>query len=353
MPAGYTILDWRTMTAAVNEIRTDNNFLQTLLFGNHVPYNTETIAIEKWLGTRKMAPFVKKNGEAILVSGVQKSFAEVQPPNIRLKLPMNPAQYGTTRTPGSGIFVGEGEQRAAISNAMGKDLTKLKSYVAENIEWLVAQALTGKITYTTGVDPGEGDSFEIDFQRNANFTVTLTSTAQWDDTTPLIIDDFENAMELMNANGHTANIAIMGKNAAKLFKRDSKVLAALDNRRLEAGEINLRRPYLDSGARFLGNLNSIDCWVYGRSTLDPSGNAAQFINDNHVFFIANAPGSEMELGFGAIYDYDADETTGLFVGEMFSKQWLEKDPSGMMNLIHSRPLPIMRRPECVYQLIVT
>jgi hypothetical protein len=43
---------------------------------------------------------------------------------------------------------------------------------------------------------------------------------------------------------------------------------------------------------------------------------------------------------------------GMLASERFSKSWLVKDPSAMVQLIESHPLPVLRRPDSVYSLQV-
>ena len=43
---------------------------------------------------------------------------------------------------------------------------------------------------------------------------------------------------------------------------------------------------------------------------------------------------------------------GLWVAQRFSKSWVTKDPSQRLALLHSRPLPVPRRPGAMVSMKV-
>jgi hypothetical protein len=55
--------------------------------------------------------------------------------------------------------------------------------------------------------------------------------------------------------------------------------------------------------------------------------------------------------YGAIPDLKALQGR-LFRGKRFSKSWEQEDPSVMWQLLHSRPLPVTRRPDSMVSMKV-
>jgi len=59
--------------------------------------------------------------------------------------------------------------------------------------------------------------------------------------------------------------------------------------------------------------------------------------------LAVSPAAENVMYYGAIPDFDALQGRA-WVGRRFGKSWMDKDPSAQIALVHSRPLPVPRRP---------
>ena len=68
-------------------------------------------------------------------------------------------------------------------------------------------------------------------------------------------------------------------------------------------------------------------------------------------FVTATPAAEMIEYFGAIPDMKALQGR-LYVAQRFSKAWEVEDPSSIMNLTHSRPLPVARRPDSTVSMKV-
>lgn len=337
------LLSWASMTAAVNEIKSPNSFLKEMLFSRHEPKETDNIEVSVWQRGRKMAPFVRRDGEAIAVQGGSADFQVVQPPHIRIKMPIRPSQLIDDRRPGSPIFISGQGQRRAAQEFVAKELQALADDVSNREEWLCAQALTGTITYSVA----DGEHFTITLPKPVGHTTS--AVAAWTTTTVDPKVDFLAAKRLAhNAHGLPVTDAIMSQSAAALFMALSPVLTQLDTRNLDAGRLTLAEQFRESGAIYLGRYSGIDCWEYSRLDED-SGSA--LIRADYVEFVSRVPAADNVLYYGAIADQEAFES-GRYVGERFSKSWIQKDPSLRIALLASNPLPIMRRPGSVVSMDV-
>jgi hypothetical protein len=343
-------LKWATLTATVNEIKSPNQFLRRLLFSNHQPVSTEDIEIGLLTKAREIAPFVKKNGEAKMVGGHSESYQTVSPTNIRIKRPFTPSELLYNRRPGSTIFIESGEQLSAIEQHIARDLQVMSDLITNAEEYLCALALQGTISYVNE----DEDAFTITFPRSGGHTITLSTF--WDDATPADVRmeaDVFNAKKLLSdAVGLPVTDCILGSEAVTEFQAliargDLKVL---DQRNVTGGVVTFLEQFNQDGAIFLGEAFGIRWWAYPR-TASLNGSSVNMIRPKYAEFVSASPASDRVLYYGAIPDMDALEGRR-FVGERFSKSWRENDPSAMMALIHSRPLPVPRRPDATVSMKV-
>lgn len=358
-------LGWAFLTGAINEVKPDARFMRQLFFPTERTVPTETIELSYFDGERKLAPFVEVNGEAIAVPGRSQRFANVMAPNIRLKRPMEAYEFLTRRRPGTAIFVGQSEVQSGYSAAIAEDTEILGSMIDNRIEQMCSEMVsTAAYTYTGSV--AEGDravqaSFSVTFPRAIALDVTLTGGNLWEDATnseggtsnPRTT--FADAKFQLSKFGVQPTFAVMGRHAAQAFMTHSKVQTQLENTRdIAFGSLSEENNFTDQGAMYLGRYMGMDCWEYSRTYEDQTAslNELYFLNQDLVVFGSPQAQRDNIIYYGAIPDHDAIEG-GLLVSQRFSKSWVTKDPSVRVQLVHSRPLPVLRRPNTVYTAVVT
>jgi len=332
-------LKWQTMTAAINKIKGPQRFLRDLLFGRKETLDTETIEMSYLTGARDAAPFVKKNGEALLVEGLGEEFAVVEAPNIRIKRPFTPSSLLYNRQPGTVIFASSGSKRRAIQQKIARELQRLKDLITNREEWMISQAIRGSISYSVR----DEDNWQITYPRSASHTTT--AEVDWDeDSTAKPEVDFLAAKRLIADDvGLAPTHVILGEDAAKYFLQIDQVKDLLDNRRIEAGRVTYTSNFSEQGALYLGQFCGIEVWEYSRS-VNSNGTATDLVRDAYAEFVTASPAAENVIYYGAIPDMDALQGRTIQT-QIFSKSWVEKDPSVMYALAHSRPLPVPRLPD--------
>lgn len=341
MASPSEVLSWASMTAAVNEIKSPNTFLQERLFSRHQSFETETVELSLLIGGRDVAPLIRKDSEAVLVSGYTEDFVEMKFPTIRIKRPQTASEAMFTRRPGSTIFPGASEQLSAIEQHLARDLQRMADMATNTVELMCSEALTGVIT----MSETDSHNFEVDFQRPGAHN--LAAASAWANASADPHVDFLAAKRLLNdEHGLPLTDMIGSKDAMAEFLVLDLVESRLDNRRITSGQMDLTNKFNASGAINFGRFFGVEVWEYGRA-LD----GQDLIRAGKVEMVAAVPAAENWLYFGAIPDMDALEGR-LFVGERFSKSWIEKDPSVRQLLLHTRPIPMMRRPGSVVSLTV-
>lgn len=341
---------WSFMTAVVENIKSPNQFVKRLCFSDHQAVETETIEIDTVTKGREIAPFIRKNGEGLMVGGVSEGFSTVEAPNIRLKKPFKPSSVFERRA-GSRIFSsGSSEVMSARERSIMRDLTGIENMIVNAEEWMCCQALQGTIKY----EVADGEVFQITYPKaNANI---ITLSTFWNDGTPANVKLLANLhlvkQVLSDAEGVAPTDAICGTEAAAAFLAlvEGGYVKVLDIAGVQAGTVTFATQFSDDGVIYLGTVSGIRFWEYGRSA-SLNGVATPMIRAKYVEFISASAASDRVLYFGAIPDEDAFEG-GNWVGERFSKSWKEKDPSCTMALVHARPLPVTRRPNATVSMKV-
>lgn len=330
------LLHHRVLTPQVEEIRSPGTFLEDLLYTNRQPVPDETIEISVIMGEREVAPFVEVNGEAINVDGYDEDFQTVTAPNIRMKRPMKATEVLGKRMGGTRLYASSEDKTAAFQRAIALDNQRLADLRTNAKEYLAAMSLTGVIAYKVARQA----NFRIDFQRKASHNISV-GTAWTDLANSQPQDDLLGGAQVINDDSDlNPTHALFSKEAARNMFKNENVKGFLDNRRIELGGLRAEL-FRRSGARFLGFINEIECWEYGRSVM-VNGVSTPLIREGYVELVHAGPDADFVEYFGAIPDMAALED-GLWEGEVFAKSFMTDDPSVRWALQHSRPLPVPRR----------
>lgn len=337
------VFSFSFMSAAINEIKSPNQFLNKLLFSNRVTLPTETVEIGLYQRGREIAPFVRKGGEALMVGGTTSSNAVVETPNIRVKRPMNPRDLMFTRRPGQVVQISSGSQVLSYAEQqMARELQDLADSLANAEEYLCALSLQGTISYSA-VDQ---EVFTVTYPRPAGNSITLSTF--WNDATPAnvrVITNINTVKKVLAEEGFLPTDAIMGSEAAdalrELIQTGNLKMLGGDGSQVAFGTATFVSQFNDDGVIFVGEFSGIRFWEYPR-TATLNGVSVNMIRPKYVEFVTNSPAAERTMYFGVIDDMDAIEL-GSIQTERFAKSWIQKDPSCRVNLVHTKPLPVPRR----------
>jgi hypothetical protein len=355
-PQLVSALEWQSLTSTVNDIKSPNTFLQNLLIGGRRnTHPTQVLEIGRWLADRKMVPFVKAGAQAFPLQGVSKEFHAVKAPNIRVKISFEPSPLLFGRTPDTKLFLRDGEtQFSAVEQHIAADMQYMADQIANREEWLAAQAMTGIISYA-GTDDVAAEAFEFNYARDAGHTVALGAGDRWNESTSDVAKDVRDAKRLVSeATGVQLTDVVMGKDAAEAFLNNAGVLAILDRRNTAGDESQAQRlggDFQADGAYFCGRIFGLNWWEYNRTVEDADGSTVQLVAAKKAFFVSRNANAGVSMEYGAIPDMDAYEG-GLIQVQRFSKSWVEKDPSVVVALTHTRPFVLLKRPEAFYELQV-
>lgn len=341
--ATISALSYIALTTAINNVKSPNTFLQRLLYPNHQTLGTETIALESIEGARQTAPFVRVGAEAIMVSGTSKSFATIAGPNIRIKMPFTPSPLLFGREPGDNILIGPTESTApSVERHISRDLAYMGDMVTNSIEYLCSRMLQGQIS----ILQDDQEVIQITLPRSSSHNITLSTFWDSGGANARPLSNIHAVKELLQDEGVQPTDAICGSEAANallgLAEAGHIKLMGIEGRNVSAGSLSFVTQFNEEGVIFLGELGGVRFWQYSR-TVSVAGVSTPMVRAKYVEFVTVSPAADRVLYFAAIPDLDAFEGR-VMQTERFSKSWKEKDPSRMMALVHSRPLPWNRRP---------
>lgn len=331
---------FHALTEAVNQMQPVPSFIRNLLFKRVETHATTSVLVDVIVGGQKIAPFVKRGNPAKIVGNLGQKTNLVEPPKLRMKKLLTPSDLFYNRGAGAPIFVPGGAagndpiQQAKIKK-MGMEQKDLRDIGDRTIEYLCAKGLAGgySITQDDGI-------FSIDFSMpEANKPVLLT-TAKWD--APTTCKPTKNMREwkviAQKASGKIPTAAVMNSSTFELYLAADDVVKYLDKLKINIGSINTEQSVLDSGAEKKALIDGLTYYVYDGVYTDANGAQQLLIPDGYVALVS--PSADHRLQFAAIEDLEA----GTVVGQYFSKDWVEKDPSGLWLLVETNPLPTFNEP---------
>lgn len=332
------VLEWYSLTEMVNEFKSPNSFLKTLVFGSTRVLPTDNIVYRVQRKGRKVAPFVERGHSAVMSGGYSEEEVTFSAPTIKIKRPLDAVDLLFRRHAGDMIFAGGGDQSAAAAREVALQLQALNDEIANAEEWLAAQAIQGSVTYST---PDEA-SYTINMNKPAGNTIVLGTF--WDAVSGSNVrKDVGQARRTMHDEVNlNPMVCILGSEATDAFLDNADIQSRLDNRNTEMGTMLLNQDIGDTGGLFLGSLFGIEFWSYTRE-VELGGSSVPLIRPKYAEFLNVSSAAQHLLFYAGIADLDANDQ-GNIATARFSKSWREQDPSVQQIMVQSRPLPIMRRP---------
>lgn len=326
------------LTEAVNQMQQVPSFIRSLLFKREETHATKTVLVDVIVGGQKIAPFVKRGNAAKVVGNLGQSASNIEPPQIRLKKFLTPGDLFYTRGAGAPIFVpggaaGNDPIQSARMQKMAMEQKDLKDNVDRTIELLCAKALGG--SYSLAQDDG---TYSIDFSMpSANKPTAGTLWSSVSSATPL---KNMRAWKVIaqKASGKIPTVAIMNSTTFEAWLGTDEVVKYLDKLKINLGTVETQNSVLEAGAEKKAKVDGIEYYVYDGVYTDANGTQQLMIPDGKVALVS--PNADHRLLFAGLEDLDA----GTVVSKYFSKDWIEKDPSGLWLLVESHPLPAVLEP---------
>lgn len=334
-PFGFAAL-----TEAVNQMLPVPSFIKDLLFKKENTFSTKQVLVDVIVGGQKILPLVKRGNPGKMMSNTTQKSNMIEPPQLKPKKLLTADDLYYTRGAGAPLFVPGGpaggdpilnarKQRYAIEQ---KDMFDA---INRTIEYLCCKGLSG--SYSIAQEDG---SFVIDFGMPAGNKPELSAGALWSATTTCTPIKNLRAWKIVaqKASGKIPTVAVMSPATWELFLAADEVVKYMDKLKINLGTIQTDPNIISAGAEKKATIENIDIYTYAGVYTDANGAQQQFIPDGYVPMLS--PAADHRLLYGGIDDLEA----GTVVAKYFSKDWIEKDPSGLWLLVQSNPLPAFQEP---------
>ena len=325
------IFSTSVLTRVIAELTAPAPFILNSFFTALQTETSEEIHFDVANGKRRLAPFVSPIVAGQVVASQGFTTQTFKPAYVKDKRVFDSSRP-FKRAIGERIG-GELAPAQRLQALLASDLQDQINMLTNRQEVMAIEALrTGKIVV-------EGDNYpkvELDFQRHADLTVKLTTTARWGESGVSPLADIEKwSMLVTQHSGAAANTVIMDVKAWQLFSASADVQKLLDRFR---GADQLNPTVTGAGGRNMGSIGTFDIWVYAGWYEHPTTKASTpFLPDHTV--IITSPELEGTRAYGAI----RDEEAGFQAVPYFPKSWVEQDPAVRYLLLQSAPLPVPYR----------
>lgn len=329
----------RFLTTAINEVKAPKSRLMDLVFHRRDESPAEIVDFEIITGNQKLAKFVARGREAVVVDKNGRKVVSFRIPSIREKTPFKAAEFLNRTAVGTSLYQNAGDLQAAAQKMVVQQLAEFKNRFTRTKEQICAQALTGSITITKD----DGD-LAIDFGVASSHKPVLTLGAKWDAAVDVDIPAQLRAWKRLIARDspYSATDVILGETAADKFLSNTKVLELLKANNMKAGSLDLT-----TNSDYIGGFAGLRFWTNEEQYQTDAGVATNYVaagavimfNDSEAFKFWHGPVDDLDANFGT--------------HEFFSKTWREKDPSMDVLLVATAPLPVIHNANAlVYATVV-
>lgn len=209
---------------------------------------------------------------------------------------------------------------SAIIAKMAQGFVLIDDMIRRSVELQASQILqTGKLLLTNK----NGDTtYELDFKPKATHFPTVGTG--WDQANADPIGDLESLAKVIRSDGKVnPDMLIFGDIALRHFLANTKVKDALDNRRIDIGEISPR--FADSGATFYGlvwvGAYRFEIWLYPETFEDPqTGNPVEYVTPDKVIMLSSRTRLDMTAARVPLPLGPDPRLSGLLPGRLSSRE---------------------------------
>jgi hypothetical protein len=324
------------LNRVVQDLKADSvSFLLDTFFPEISVSNQEEIFFDVLSGKPRLAPFVSPlvEGQIVQSNGyATKSFKPAYVKDKRLLEDGKPIR----RRAGQPIAVGIDPMDGRLAQIATESEDQI-AMINRRLEWMASEVLrTGAVTVSGEKYP----TTVVDFGRDAGLTVTLTTTARWNDSAPTPLEDLETWAGLVRtASGATPTDVVMSQDTWAAFRKNDDVKELLDqgSNLSPRSNADLGPRAFEMGATLVAQIGAFRIWVYADSYISDAGASANYIPSGYLL-MASAQ-LEGVRHFGAI----KDETAGFQALDYYQKSWTQPDPAGRYLMLQSAPLVVPYR----------
>lgn len=333
----YDIFSTGVLGGVVNQIVPEYDYLTRTFFPGEQLEAAAEVHLDVRKKSRRIAPFVSPYVQGQLVEKQGFHTMTIAPAYIKDKRVFD-ANAPFIRTFGEPIMGGmsPGERMEASVRTEMEDQVGMLN---RRLEVMAGEVLVrGRLTIVGELYP----EVELNFQRDAALTVTLSGAAEWGDAGIDPLSDLDDWAEIVFAkSGVRPRKVTMTLDAYRLFKASASVVKILDRLRAQNTLNEMSIPGEDNGWS-AGQIAGYDITVYGGTYIDPLDNTEKDILPQYTVILGDARVQGYKA-FGAI----RDERAGWQAMKYFPKSWVVEDPAVRYIMLQSAPIMALLYPDAM------
>lgn len=324
-----------TLTESISLIKEKEPLILKTKLGKRVQEMVDEVCVfEVEEGSYNLAPVGYPNDPAsnINISHKRTPYA-ITPPQIFLRDRITASEINKARVAGMNpINMRRQDKATAYDKIVANKQQGLRKLIDRRIEWFFAQALKGKIDYTS--DTGRVFSFDYKLPK----AIELGGNA-WDKVTEPgnpIHDLRALAKHYRSINNQLApDLIILGGKAGDAFMNNPHVEEWL--KRPDTQLIQLQTDLAKGEATPIARIQGAELFEYSATYENEKGKATPYIDEDYIY-LTNS--TLWRLFYGAINDFDAGNPP-LVTGAYFSKMKQSEDGKVMNIFAESHPMPVI------------
>lgn len=326
------IYDTIALVAMVEQMKRPSNFLLDMFFPGLVNSTTEFVAVDVFVGKRRMAPFVSPLVEGKIVESLGMTTNEFKPAYVKPKTALDPFRP-IRRMIGEQIGGQQVDPVDREAQNLAFELAQHVMMIDRRLEWMAASALqTGSVTISGENYP----TATVNFGRDSSLTFALSSGSKWGDAGVSPAEDLLDWSALtLRASGLGVTDIIFTPGAWKQFRKDTQVVQVIQSFHNAEPSLQAAGVAANIGGQYIGKWGQFNLWLYYDWYIDPADDTEKpMLPDGTVIMGSSALNGTR--AFAAIIDPELGYQPLAYA----PKSWVEKDPGRRFLMTQSAPLVI-------------
>ena len=303
-------------------------FLRDKLFPRVSETTSDLVAVDFYNGSQKLAPYCSRFSKGTAVPREKTLTSLFSPPFIKPIRNLTADElYYKTAVPAANAT---GNRDAEL---MLLDFQELDAAIGRREEWMASECLfKGTVTCVDG-DTGEVVAELI----YGTPTKTIPATL-WSNPASNPLADIRGALRLVSsACGASADLIVMGKDAADAFESNTNVKDAYNKLQISAGTLDPKT--VAWGVTLLGTYRGLPLYVDETQYLDATGTMRPYVPVDNVLVAASALGGTMAYAGVAQVD-QAESSLNVYAGRRVPVVVHEALEDYRKLRLSSRPVPV-------------
>ncbi|AFL75398.1 major capsid protein [Thiocystis violascens] len=305
-------------------------------------HGARLVELDVLIGGQRLAPLQRPTDRSREMPRETGSDRLIRLPYMKPARPTNAEEIIRRRAVGAHLYA-ERDLIGAAQRQLGRDIEDLDDMIERRREYMAAQTLVTGTTPLIGLDENGVQTItaEVVWGVPAAHLITLTSTALWThaDSDPLAkLKTWANL--IIAGSGTAPTTATVGTAVAEALFKHAKLLELMDNRRVEAGQLELREQSMD-GITYLGRFRGVDFYEDARTYTDDSGTAQPFTPVDRL--VLGSRNAENRWHYGPISDLKCPNP----LTPRWVKTWEVEEPSQRKVAVHSAPLCALHQADSI------